>query len=190
VRPPFATASEAYLLVEVADRSDPTDALAAVTYSLDQVVDVAVATETARRAELWRYREDHTDAINTLGPPHKLDVTLPAATLAGFTETVPTVVHAAAPGAQTWLFGHVGDGNIHVNVTGVAPDDERVDAAVLGLVADLGGSISAEHGIGTAKRAFLHLSRSPSEIDAFRAVKRALDPEGILNPHVLLPDPA
>jgi FAD/FMN-containing dehydrogenase len=188
-RPPFPVSSEAYLLVEAADRSDPTDALAAVTESVDHVDDVAVATQTDRRAELWRYREAHTEAINTLGPPHKLDVTLPAVALAGFAETVPTVVQAAAPGARTWLFGHIGDGNIHVNVTGVAPDDERVDGAVLGLVADLGGSISAEHGIGTAKRAFLHLSRSPAEIDAFRAVKRALDPDGILNPHVLLPDP-
>ncbi len=188
LRPPFPTSSEAYLLVEVADRADPTETLAAATESVDQMESVVVATEPSRRAELWRYREAHTEAINSLGPPHKLDVTLPAGELAGFAETVPGVVEAVAPGARTWLFGHVGDGNIHVNVTGVPPDDDRVDGAVFGLVADLGGSISAEHGIGTAKRAFLHLSRSQAEIDAFRAIKRALDPDGILNPHVLLPD--
>ena len=93
---------------------------------------------SARRAELWRYREAHTEAINTLGPPHKLDVTLPAAALADFIATVPSAVAEVAPGASVWLFGHAADGNIHVNVTGVAPDDERVDDAVLSLAA-LGG---------------------------------------------------
>ena len=88
---------------------------------------------------------------------------------------------------RTWLFGHVGDGNIHVNVTGLPPDDDRVDDAVLGLVAEFGGSISAEHGIGTAKRRWLHLSRTPAEVEAFRSLKRALDPDGVLNPNVLLP---
>jgi FAD/FMN-containing dehydrogenase len=76
---------------------------------------------------------------------------------------------------------------VHVNVTGVDPDDERVTDVVLHLVADLHGSISAEHGIGSAKRAWVHLTRSDEEIDAFRAIKRALDPRGILNPNVLLP---
>jgi FAD/FMN-containing dehydrogenase len=108
--------------------------------------------------------------------------------MAPFLAEVPAVVAAAGGvGARTWLFGHVGDGNVHVNVSGVAPGDESVDGAVLELVASLGGSISAEHGIGRAKRRWLHLGRSPAEIDAFRALKRALDPSGILNPGVLLP---
>jgi len=80
----------------------------------------------------------------------------------------------------------VGDGNIHVNVTGLAADDERVDDAVFRLVAELGGSISAEHGIGTAKKRWLHLSRSPDELAVFRSIKAALDPDGILNPGVLV----
>ena len=87
------------------------------------------------------------------------------------------------------MFGHAADGNVHVNVTGVASDDERVSAAVFGLVVELGGSISAEHGIGTAKRRYLALVRSDSEISVSRAIKHALDPNGILNPHVLLPEP-
>ncbi|MGZ4692681.1 MAG: FAD-binding oxidoreductase, partial [Acidimicrobiales bacterium] len=143
------------------------------------------------------YREDHTLAINTLGPPHKLDVTLPPAALAPFLDAVPDRVHAVAPDSAVWLFGHVADGNIHVNVTGVAGAGEgdvdtaeggRVDDAVLTLVAERGGSISAEHGIGAAKRPWLHLNRSPAEIDVFRRIKAALDPNGILNPHVLLPE--
>jgi FAD/FMN-containing dehydrogenase len=74
-----------------------------------------------------------------------------------------------------------------VNVTGVDPDDDRVTDAVLRLVVDLHGSISAEHGIGTAKRPWLHLTRTREELETFRAIKHALDPRGILNPNVLLP---
>lgn len=184
---PFAEPHAAYLLVEAADRTDPTEALGDAAESANGIGDLVVAVDPSRRRELWRYREAHTEAINSLGPPHKLDVTVPAAEMAGFVERVPAVVAAQAPAARTWLFGHVADGNIHVNVTGVPPEDDRVDAAVFELVAETGGSISAEHGIGTAKRRFLHLSRSPAEIEAFRAVKRALDPDGILNPNVLLP---
>ncbi len=187
--PPFASAHPAYLLVEAAGRADPLDELSAAVGSLPGVAGVAVATGSARTADLWRYREAHTEAVNALGPPHKLDVTLPAAELAGFVDRVPAVVSAAAPGARTWLWGHVADGNVHVNVTGVGPDDERVEEAVLADVAAAGGSISAEHGIGTAKRRWLHLCRSEAEIGAFRAIKRALDPDGILNPHALLPPP-
>ena len=187
LRSPFSRPHPVYLLVEAADRSDPTETLAEATGSLEDVIEVVVATEASRRAELWRYREGHTEAINTLGPPHKLDVTLPFGSLAEFIARVPEAVQAIVPTARTWMYGHAGDGNVHVNVSGLAPDDDRVDEAVLRMVGDFGGSISAEHGIGTAKREWLSLSRSPGEISAFRAIKRALDPDGVLNPHVLLP---
>lgn len=185
-RLPFAVNHPVYLLVEVADRTDPTGVTAQAVDAIAGVLDVAVATEPARRDELWRYRESHTEAINTLGPPHKLDVTLPHGALAEFVDTVPAAVSAAAPTAATWLFGHVGDGNIHVNVTGLSPEDDRVDDVVLRLAAELGGSISAEHGIGTAKKRWLALSRSPAELSAFRSLKKALDPDGVLNPNVLV----
>jgi FAD/FMN-containing dehydrogenase len=94
-------------------------------------------------------------------------------------------VAAARPGATTLLFGHVGDGNVHVNVVGPPAGDHEVDDLVLGLVVGSGGSISAEHGIGTVKKAWLARDRSPEEVHAMRAVKRALDPDGILNPNVL-----
>jgi FAD/FMN-containing dehydrogenase len=190
LRAPFPQSHPVYLLVEAADRTDPTDALAEATGSVEHLLDVVVATEPTPRAELWRYREAHTEAINTLGPPHKLDVTLPLGRLAEFMGRVPETVRAVEPTARTWLFGHAGDGNIHVNVSGLAPDDERVDQAVFELVGEFNGSISAEHGIGAAKRAWLHLSRSPEEIEAFRSIKAALDPDGVLNPHVLLPPEA
>ena len=187
MRAPFADRHHAYLLVEVADHVDPTDSLAEATSSVGHLAGAVVATEPARRAELWRYREAHTEAVNTLGPPHKLDVTLPLGALAEFIDLVPAEVSSIDPAARTWLFGHAGDGNVHVNVSGLAPDDDRVDDAVFRMVGAYGGSISAEHGIGTAKRRWLHLSRSDSEISAFRAIKRALDPDDVLNPNALLP---
>ncbi len=184
---PFPERHAVFVLVECASRVDPTDELATLVTELEGVEDAAVASDPAPRAALWRLREAHTEAINTLGPPHKLDVTLPAARLAAFVETVPGVIAEVDPTARPWLFGHAADGNIHVNITGPAPDDERTDEAVLRYVASLGGSISAEHGIGTAKRDWLHLNRSAAELAAFRAIKSALDPRGILNPNVLLP---
>ncbi|HEX5588175.1 MAG TPA: FAD-binding oxidoreductase [Acidimicrobiia bacterium] len=191
VAPPFASTEGhgAYLLVEAADRRDTGADLAESVASLERVLDVAVAVDAPRRAALWAYREQHTEAINRVGTPHKLDVALPLRALATFLDEVPDVIAAAFPRAQTWLFGHAADGNVHVNVTGVDPSDERVDDAVLHYTASLGGSISAEHGIGRAKAKWLHLNRSDAELAAFRSVKRALDPHGILNPGVLFPSP-
>jgi len=188
--PPTGAPHAAYLLVEAAGQASPAAELAAGIGALAGVAEVVVAGDPVSGAALWRYREDHSAAINSLGPPHKLDVSLPADRLAVFVQEVPSVVAGVDTGARTWMWGHAADGNIHVNVTGLDAGDDRVDDAVLRFVARLGGSISAEHGIGTAKRAWLHLNRSPSEIDAFRALKRALDPDGILNPAVLLPPAA
>ena len=182
---PFPDDHVAYLVVETADNRDHSDDLAAALQSVPGIADVAVATDSTRRQALWRYRESHTEAINTVGTPHKLDLALPLGDLAAFVDRLPATVTAVDPQARIWLFGHAADGNVHVNVTGVAPDDLRVDDAVFRLVAEHGGSISAEHGIGTAKREWLSLSRTDAELRTFRAVKQALDPAGILNPHVL-----
>ena len=182
VAPPVPGDFEAWVLVECAGHDDPTAGLAAAVGDLPAAV--AGPTEPARREALWQVRHGITEAVNGIGPPVKLDVTLPGPRLAAFCDEVPSVV---PPDAQLWLFGHVADGNIHVNVTGVDPHDESVDDAVLRLVAAHGGSISAEHGIGRAKRRWLHLVRSPSEIETMRRIKAALDPSGILNPGVLLP---
>ncbi|HEX7133172.1 MAG TPA: FAD-binding oxidoreductase [Iamia sp.] len=184
--PAIAPAPPVTVLVEAAGHDDPVDALAAVVGSLDGVVDAVVATDGPRRAALWRHRESLTEAIATLGPHHKLDVSLPATELAVFADEVPAHVAAVAPAARTWIFGHLGDGNLHVNVSGVDPDDHAVDDAVLALVLDRRGSISAEHGVGTAKRAWLARQRGPAAVAAMSAVKAALDPAGIMNPAVLL----
>jgi len=183
---PFEQPCAAHVLVEVSAHSDPTDLLAQAVADATGVVDVAVAHDAARRAVLWRYREEHTAAINTVGVPHKFDVTVPIAGLAEFMATVPAVVRSVEPDAVTWQFGHVGDGNIHVNVTGAAPDADALDEQVYRYVVACGGSISAEHGIGTAKAKWLPMNRSAGELATMRAIKRALDPVGIMNPGVLL----
>jgi FAD/FMN-containing dehydrogenase len=195
---PLRVERPVYLLVECAEPEagpDPADALAEALGAAGLGDDDAVlAIDPAGRAALWRLREAHTEAINTLGaaigPPHKLDVTLPAARLAEFATLVRRSIAALAPDSRTFLFGHLADGNLHVNVVGLAPDDERVDDAVLRLVVELGGSISAEHGIGTAKRRWLALDRSPTELAVFAALRGALDPNRTLNPAVLVPTAA
>ena len=89
------------------------------------------------------------------------------------------------PAAEVIVYGHVADGNVHVNIVPGTEPDGRHEDAVFSLVASLGGSISAEHGIGALKARWLPLARSAAELDLFARIRRALDPAGILNPHVL-----
>jgi FAD/FMN-containing dehydrogenase len=178
--------SEAYMLIECAGRADPLEAMASVLEEAGVSERAAVAADAAGRKRLLALREHHTDAIAADGPSHKLDVAIPLGALASFVRDLPTVVQAAAPGARLIVFGHLGDGNLHVNVLGPAPDDESADEAVLQFVAALGGTISAEHGVGVQKTRFLRLVRSDADLAAMRALKNALDPAGTLNAGVVL----
>lgn len=182
---PFADPVAAMLLVEVAGNAAATT-LARTVEELAGVSATAVAPDATRRHALWQYREAHTEAIGRVSPPHKLDVTLPIGALGAFIDDVPQIVASVAPQARTWLFGHAGDGNVHVNVTGLDPDDDTVDHAVLSAVVERHGSISAEHGIGRAKRRWMHLAHTAGDIEAMRLLKAAWDPEGICNPGVLI----
>ncbi|MEA2481007.1 MAG: hypothetical protein QOJ07_2929 [Thermoleophilaceae bacterium] len=183
---PVPARAPAYVLLECAAPSDPTEELAEALGAAG-VEDAVVADDTTSRERLWRLRESHTEAISAAGVPHKLDIGVPLARLGELADAVPGVLADAAPGARAILFGHLGDGNVHLNVLGPDPEDEAADDALLHLVAGLGGTISAEHGVGVAKVRWLGLSRSDAEIDAMRALKRALDPGGLLNPGAVLP---
>ena len=143
-----------------------------------------VADSTAERERLWRLREAHTEAIAAAGVPHKLDVGVPPARLAAFADAARAAVAEVAPGARVILFGHLGDGNVHVNVLGRGRRPRRRGGPP--VAAEHGGTISAEHGVGVAKAAYLGLVRSAAELRAMRAVKRALDPAGLLNPGAVL----
>jgi FAD/FMN-containing dehydrogenase len=187
---PFPERAPVLLLVECGGPAGSADdvlaSLSAVLGTAPEIRASAVATDEPGRERLWAYRERQTETISALGVPHKLDVTIPFRALAEFPERARLAVAAVAPDARVILFGHLGDGNLHVNVMGPAADDDTVDDTVLRLVAEVGGSISAEHGIGVAKRDFLPLSRSPADLAAMRDLKRAFDPNWLLNPGVLL----
>ena len=191
---PVPAACQGYLLAELAGTAGDADidlqrlALAALPS------DTAIAQDAGGMAALWAYRERLTEAIATAGIPHKIDVAVPAGELGAFCAEAGDVVRetGAAPGgpARLIVFGHIGVGNLHVNVLGPDPGDTEVDAAVARLAAAHGGSAAAEHGVGRAKTGWLSWTRSAAEISAMRSIKMALDPAGLLNPGVLLPPAA
>ena len=183
---PFGQVHDAYLVVELASDDDPTDALAHAASGLAGVLDIAVADDRAGRDALWAYRELHNEVANAMGVPHKADISVRLVDVPRFASEVVDVVRSIDPSAAVMVYGHLGDGNVHVNVIGPPPDDHSVDEAVLQLAGRLGGTISAEHGVGVAKARYLPLCRSGAEIDLMRRIKRAFDPLGTLNPECVL----
>jgi len=170
----------AYLLLEAAGPG-ALDDLAGVIGDRE----AAVAESAADRARLWAYRERHPEAAGFLGVPVKLDVSVPAAQWVRLASSAAAVVAEVDPGAAVITFGHVADGNVHVNIVPAADADGRHEDAVFSFVASLGGSISAEHGIGALKARWLPLARTEAELGLFGRIRSALDPAGTLNPHVL-----
>jgi FAD/FMN-containing dehydrogenase len=173
------------VLMEIAGNRPMLDELTAAISAMPGLRDAVVADDGPGRRRLWALREGVTEAIAAVGVPHKLDVGMPLGKLAEFVDALPVILN----GSQLFVFGHLAVGNVHVNLIGPAPDDERVDDAVLRLVARMGGQVAAEHGIGRAKARWLTLARSPGELAAHGAVKHDLDPRGVLNPGVLEGDP-
>lgn len=190
--PPLRPPTPAYLLLEAAGPG-AAEELAALAGDRP----AAVGISPAERARLWACRERHPEAAGFVGVPLKLDVSVPAAQWVRLASGVAEVVTAADPGALVITYGHVADGNLHVNVVpaaaqqaggpgpAVAVADGRHEDAVFSFVASLGGSISAEHGIGALKARWLPLVRSAAERALFARIRAAFDPAGILNPHVL-----
>lgn len=164
LRHPLASRWPYYLLFETAQWPRLPD-------TVDAVVD--------RR--LWAYRERLPEAAATLESAQSLDVALPTNTLDDFLALLPSLAHPY----RVFTFGHLAEGNVHVYIDGAEPGDNTHVQSVLAAVASFGGSISSEHGIGRSKPAYLPLSRASAEIEAMRAIKMALDPQGILNPGVL-----
>lgn len=147
--------------------------------------DVAVAGDEGGRARLWEYREAQADGFATLGILHKLDVSVPLARIPACVGEISGILTGSAVVTGFGIFGHLADGNLHVEFAGPEAHDEAVDRRILECVALHGGSVSAEHGIGRAKAEYLPLSRSGHEIHAMRSIKDAWDPNGILNPGVI-----
>jgi FAD/FMN-containing dehydrogenase len=159
-----------------------------------EIESAVIASSLAQSAELWRLRELMSEVQREEGGSIKHDIAVPVAKIPEFVARANQLVELMIPGARPVPFGHLGDGNIHYNVS-QPPGMERViflnywealNAAVHEIVLDLGGSISAEHGIGRLKRELLPHAKGPLELDLMRKIKAAFDPNGILNPGKLL----
>ena len=172
-----------FALIEVADGGSGDGFVADVL----ETRDVVVALDASGIERLWQYRERQAEGFDAWGIVHKLDVSVPLETLAACARELQTVIANFPKVKEFGIFGHLADGNIHVEILGPPAEENDVDTAVLECISRYGGSISAEHGIGRMKVDHLDLSRSAEEISAMRAIKKAWDPQGLMNPGVLLP---
>ena len=201
-RDPFDQTHDWYVLCEIASaREDPglrtllEDALGAAM-SDGGVRDAVLAESVAQRDALWRVRESVPEAQRREGASIKHDVSVPVAELPDFVTRATAGVLAIVPDGRMLVYGHVGDGNLHFNVTqpvGGRPEDflalgNAIAEAVYAQVREFRGSISAEHGIGQLKRRELARYKGAVDLELMRALKQTIDPRGIMNPGKVLPD--
>lgn len=194
VQRPFATTSPFYALLEY-DESEFERAHATFEAAVEAgwVVDGVVSQSLAQAAALWELREGISESISPY-TPYKNDISVRIGEIPGFLDDVERVVAANYPDLEVVWFGHIGDGNLHLNI--LRPNDvtmdefydrcHRISPQLFELIQARNGSISAEHGVGLLKRDFLNYSRSAEELEAMRNLKRVFDPFGILNPNKLL----
>lgn len=174
------------LLVELAGDHDQTGRLAKLLDGARLCGEPAVGVDIAARQRLWRVRESLAEALGSYGPLLKFDVSLPLATIETFATGAAALVHQRVPEALSVLFGHIGEGNLHLNVLRCPAEREpALYVGMMNLIAECGGNVSSEHGVGSRKRGYLGLSRESADIAAMRAVKEAFDPTGYLNAAVL-----
>jgi FAD/FMN-containing dehydrogenase len=204
-RAPFAEAHEVNLLVEVGttaarDAEPGPDGAVPVVERLEGflgamieaglVLDAVVARSEAQRREMWARREAAAELAFGAGPVADHDVAVPLAAVPTFLERADAAVAGIEPEAHSVNVAHLGDGNVHYTVRMPRADPalkERITEAVEEVVASLGGTFSAEHGVGTHKLASMARRKDPVALDVMRAVKAALDPYGIMNPGKVLP---
>jgi D-lactate dehydrogenase (cytochrome) len=202
VREPLAQPADWYLLMEIATARDQ----AAAEEDLDEflaecldaglVQDGVVARSGAQRTELWALRHDISDSQKVGGASIKNDISVPVSRVGDFLREAESMVSTLVPGIRVVAFGHVGDGNIHFNLSqppGMPAEEfltrwEQLSREVNSVAARLGGSFSAEHGIGLLKVPELKRLRGGVELDLMRTIKQALDPAGIMNPGKILGD--
>lgn len=190
LRSPLGEPAPVYVLLEVeAPRRDALDEWLGQLVEEKLVRDGTLAADRAQARALWALREGISESLGSTGLPHKNDVALPIAALPAFCAELESVFEERYPGWEVCIFGHIGDGNLHINV--MKPDgmDEAeflahthgADESIFTLVRAHRGSISAEHGIGLLKKDWLGYTRSDAEIALMRSIKAVLDPKGILN---------
>ncbi len=174
------------LLVELAADHDQTERLADALEGVRTSTEPAVGVDNAAQQRLWRVRESLAEVVGVYGPPLKFDVSLPLSAVAGFARDAEALVRRHAADAIGVLFGHIGEGNLHLNVLRCSVEQEKeLYAAMMDLIAQCGGNVSSEHGVGSRKRRYLGMSRDAADIAAMRSLKSAFDPTGYLNAAVL-----
>ncbi|MCH9695800.1 MAG: FAD-binding oxidoreductase [Gammaproteobacteria bacterium] len=185
-RLPFRQRSPWYVLTDVTPGSS-TDALeTTLQRAVDARVinDAIVAKNETESAAMWRLRHSITEGEKAEGKALKHDISVPLSAMQEFLLRGEALIESLAPGSQLVAFGHVGDGNLHYNV--MLPhsfkDGEAVTAGIYTLATELGGSFSAEHGVGRLKSKYLPQYRTESEVALMKTLKKALDPANILNP--------
>jgi len=200
VSDPLATPYPWYVLCELSSSraAEPLDAVLeeALGAALGNgtVLDAALVRSERERAALWKLRESIPEAQRHEGASLKHDISLPVATLPDFVARAAPWVSAHVPEGRLVAYGHVGDGNLHFNISQLAGGDrerflgraDEIRRAIHDLVREFGGSFSAEHGVGRTKVGELERYASPVELELMRAVKRAIDPDGIMNPGKVL----
>ena len=176
------------LLIELAGDTDQTERLADALENAPLCGEPAVGVDATAQQRLWQVRESVAEILGVFGPPLKFDVSLPLSAIEAFAGESGDLVAKHAPEAIPVLFGHIGEGNLHLNLMRCALDAEReryLYSAMMELIARCGGNVSSEHGVGSRKRDYVGMSRTDADIAAMRTVKAAFDPSGYLNPAVL-----
>lgn len=189
-KPPLKDEFAFYALIELMGDDPDRDAaqfnrMLETAFDQGLCADAVIAQSSEQRRALWRIREDSEQIEAQHHPTFSFDISLPIGAMDRYVIDVRRELESAFGTIKFWVYGHVGDGNLHLSVWGAHIAEEaagRVAAIIYRPLTKLAGSISAEHGIGLEKKAFLGLSRTAEEIDLMRRLKRALDPNGILNP--------
>lgn len=195
-RDPLAGAHPWYVLMELSSGSeafpvrDLLEGILGEAFEDGLVEDAAFAESLAQVQDFWHIRHGMSEVQKAEGGSIKHDISVPVASVPGFLDTAMAAVEAFVPGCRPVPFGHIGDGNIHFNVSQPVGADKAeylskwddMNEIVHGIVADFGGSISAEHGIGRLKRDLLKSVKSDLELDLMRRIKRDFDPKNLLNP--------
>ena len=153
------------------------------------IVDGTISQSLTQAESLWRLREDISETIARF-TPYKNDIAVRVSAVPQFLKAVDSLVREQYPEFEIIWFGHIGDGNVHLNILKPKFLDEQaffeqcgsVSNQVFSLVQQYGGSISAEHGVGLLKKPYLNYTRDPEEIEYMRLIKKAFDPNGVLNP--------
>lgn len=187
VKPPLPVGHDGYLLVEApgpAEGDHPIEAWLERGLEEGLIRDAIVAKSLAEREAFWALRESAYKFSQVIGPPINFDISFPLDRMADAIERMRAGIPALGADIVWCVFGHLADGNVHVMVMTKRKDEVKaaVDELVYGITAALGGSVSAEHGIGRTKRAHLPLSRSAAELALMQRLKTCLDPQGLLNP--------